>query len=132
MPTWCCYCHKEKRTKFERVESKAHIICYNCHKNGHKSFDCPRRNVTSDVYKKNRISYQTEQIPSIDVIDQNTTVQDTEKDPNDSDHNDEEMIDVSEESDKEDELEIDFDEILNLKKISSSSYPSEYWTTYRL
>lgn len=70
MPTWCRYCHKG-HTKFECPDSKARIICYSCHQNGHRSFEYPRRNMPMNTNKKrDRKSYQTKQIVSSAVTDQ--------------------------------------------------------------
>lgn len=70
MPTWCRYCHKG-HTKFECPDSKARIICYSCHQNGHHSFECPRKNMPMNTNKKrDRKSYQTKQIVSSAVTDQ--------------------------------------------------------------
>ncbi|KAI9480599.1 MAG: hypothetical protein EXX96DRAFT_447785, partial [Benjaminiella poitrasii] len=59
MPTWCRYCHKDGRTKFECELSEARILCYACYHYGHRSFKCPRRNHSQLIKKKDRKSYQT-------------------------------------------------------------------------
>ncbi|KAI9335053.1 hypothetical protein BD770DRAFT_16616 [Pilaira anomala] len=52
MPTWCRYYHKDGHTKFTCESSKARILCYSCHEQGHRSYECIRRNSSTVPNKK--------------------------------------------------------------------------------
>ncbi|KAG1449784.1 hypothetical protein G6F46_010710 [Rhizopus delemar] len=89
MPIWYRYCHKEWHIKFECPQSNIFVICYSCHQYGHRSFECTRRNTPiSSLKKRDRKSYQTQPLVSI-----NTTKKNIETSI--SDYKDEERDDMS-------------------------------------
>lgn len=119
MPLWCRYCHQNNHTKFECTASKAKTLCYACHEQSHRSFECPRklnaekRNIQPKVLvppTKKRIP--TDRVSTPRKLDAKVEDKDYEA-PSTTDDEDEEMLDVSLESDKE-AITIPVDELIDL------------------
>ncbi|KAG1050144.1 hypothetical protein G6F43_007563 [Rhizopus delemar] len=117
MPTWCRYCHKESHTKCECPLSKAQIICYSYHQNGHRAFECPRRNSPLHPNKKrDRKSYKSHQEVTHETPTVVTEVDESEDDPNDPDYSDEDVEQMSVTSDLTSEAIIDAEEVRLLEQ----------------
>ena len=119
MPLWCRYCHQNNHTKFECKASKAKTLCYACHEQGHRSFECPRKlNAVKQNIPPKVITPSTKKRTTADrdgtsrKVDSQSEDKDYEATSN-TDDEDEEMMDVSPEFNKE-AITIPVEELIDL------------------
>ena len=64
MPTWCRYCHQEGHAISECALATAGLICYNCNERGHRSKECPSKEIRRNRNKRQKNGAVKPQIPS--------------------------------------------------------------------